>query len=393
MASQNRNDGEGSIYYRSDRGNYVGSIVLGWRDGKPIRKKVSGPTRSAVAGKLRKLREAHNNGLVPTNKPMTVEQWMIHWITKIAPLKVRPRTLEGYQGKINDYILPLLGHHRLDRLTSDHIEAAWEHLRTVGNPRLEEPKPLSSATILQTHAILRRALKVAGQRGHIAPGSNPAASTSMDAPSHTPKKMQVLTVEEAKKILAAAEGTRNGARFIIALSLGLRQSEALGLTWNHIDLKAGTLAVEQSLHRIKGKGLVLDATTKTLSSERTLVMPAPLLKALKQHRKMQQKERLAAGDWYEDHDYVFAQPNGRPIDPRRDAADWAELLASADVPHRRLHDARHTAATMLLLQNVEERVVMEILGHSQAVMTKRYQHVVNEMHRTAADKMGQVLWG
>lgn len=385
-----RNDGEGSVYYRADRDHWVGSIVIGWRDGKPIRRKVSGPTKRAAAQKLKKLRDAHLDGLVPTNRPMTVERWMTHWLNDIAPRRVRELTLASYRGKVEHYIIPLLGHHRVDRLTPEHIEAAWDRLRTVGNPHADEPKPLSSATILQTHAILRRALKVAGQRGHLA--TNPAATTSMDAPRLERREMGTLTVDEAKRVLAKAATIRNGARYTVALSLGLRRSEALGLRWADVDLSAGVIHVTCGLARITGKGLVLQ-DLKNKSSERDIVMPAPVVKALRKHRTAQRKEKLAAGDFYDDADFVFADLRGKPIDPARDSKAWAALLESIGVPHRRLHDARHTAATLLLLQGVAPRVAMQILGHSQITTTMRYQHVVDEMQRDAATRMGQVLWG
>ena len=166
-------------------------------------------------------------------------------------------------------------------------------------------------------------------------------------------------------MLAAATGLRNSARWTVALALGLRQSEALALQWKDIDLINNTLSVRRTLQRVAGVGLVFERP-KTKRSERTIALPMPLVAALHTHKAAQPGERmLAAHEWHDD-DLVFAQPNGRPIDKKKtDYDDWCALLQRAGVRHVRLHDGRHTAATLLLSEDVHPRVVMELLGHSQ----------------------------
>ncbi len=126
---------------------------------------------------------------------------------------------------------------------------------------------------------------------------------------------------------------------------------------------------------------------------RTLPIPAPLLPALKAHKATQAAERLAAGDQWEDWDLVFARSDGRPIEPRDDYDQWRALLKAAGLRGARPHDARHTAATLLLEQGVDIRVVQEILGHSSLAVTKRYTHVTSKLSRAAAERMGEALWG
>jgi integrase len=137
---------------------------------------------------------------------------------------------------------------------------------------------------------------------------------------------------------------------------------------------------------VKGHGLVL-GPVKSRAGRRTIAIPAQLLGELRAHRSTQASERLVAGSKWVDGDYVFARVDGRPVDPKADWAEWKELLATAGVRSARLHDARHTAATMLLAMGIDPRIVMEILGHSRITVTSRYQHVVEEMHRDAAVKM------
>lgn len=396
-----RSDGEGSLYQRHEKTctrrdgkckcGWVGALVLGYRDAKPVRRKVSAPTRSGAATRLQELREQHRNEQLPAaGRPVTVEHWMRHWLTQIAPRKVGDLTIaNSYTTKVEQYIIPLLGHHRIDRLTPELIEGAWDHLRTVGNPVSAAPRPLSDSTVLQTHRILARALKVAVQRKRLR--VNPADSNAMDAPSAAEKEMSVLAVDQVQAILATCAGSRLEARWSVALSLGLRQGEALGLRWEDVDLESGVLRVRQALKRVKGKGITF-GPPKSARGRRDIALPAELLSQLKAHRRTQTADRLAAGELWRDTGLVFTREDGGPIEPSADAKAWRALLVQAGVPHVRLHDARHSAATLLLLQGVDTRVVMDILGHSQISVTMKYQHAVDQLKRDAAERVGAALW-
>jgi integrase len=236
--------------------------------------------------------------------------------------------------------------------------------------------------------VISRALKVALQRGRVARN----VATLVDAPTPRREEAQPLTAAEAKRLLYAAKDLPNGARWSVALALGLRQGEALGLLWDAVDLDAGTLTVRRALQRQKGKGLVL-VEPKSRAGRRTIKLPAPLRDALRTHRTRQAEQRMTVANAWEDRDFVFCQPNGRPIDARRDWLDWKALLKAADVRDARVHDARHTAATLLLQQGVPARVVMEVLGHSQISLTLgTYSHVVPELAEEAAQRMEDALW-
>jgi site-specific recombinase XerD len=128
-------------------------------------------------------------------------------------------------------------------------------------------------------------------------------------------------------------------------------------------------------------------------SKRVVPLPLELVPVLRAHRAAQLRDRLAAGDQWHDQDLVFTEPDGRRIDPRHDFAHWKALLAAADVRDARLHDGRHTSATLLLEQGVDVRVVMELLGHSDLRVTQRYTHVASPLAQEATRRMGKVLWG
>jgi integrase len=226
-------------------------------------------------------------------------------------------------------LLRLLGHHRLDRLQPEHVEAAWAQLSAEG---------LAPATVLMNHRILSRALTVAMQRGRVARN----VATLVDPPSVRRAEIVPLTEAEVRRVLEAAREIDNGARWSVALALGLRQGEALGLRWEDVDLDESTLTVRHALQRVKGQGLVL-VEPKSTAGRRTLVLPAPLVDGLRTHRAWQLQQRLAAGSVWEDGGFVFAQANGRPFDAGQDWAAWKRLLTAAGVRDARLHDARHTA--------------------------------------------------
>src|SRR4051794_4847452 len=377
--TKKRGNGESSIRKEAD-GRWHGYVSMGLKEGgKRDRRHVAGAKRADVVAKVRELEEQRDAGIVlASGRGLTVEQWMTLWLDTIASRKVRPSTLAGYRTCLKRINLHL-GHHRLDRLQPEYLEGFYARLEADG---------LSPTTALLHHRVISRALKVAMQRGRVARN----VATLVDAPTPQHEEVQPLTAEDARKLLQAAIKLPNGARWSAALALGMRQGEALGLLWDAVDLDAGTLTVRRALQRQTGKGLVL-VEPKSKAGRRTIKLPDQLRDALRAHRVRQTEQRLAAANVWEDSGFVFCQPNGRPIDARRDWLNWKALLKAAGVRDARLHDARHTAATLLLQQGVPARVVMEVLGHSQISLTLgTYSHVVPELAEEAAQRMEDALW-
>jgi integrase len=398
-----RANGEGTAITQGADGRWHASLSFGVKPGgRRDRRHVSGTTRADCARKLRALQAKRDAGLVPGDgRPPSVEQWLAHWLDTIAAAKVRPRTLDDYRSRARHHLIPAIGHHRLDRLQPEHVERLTKDLQDRG---------LAPATALKSFRVLSRALHVAYQRGRVARN----VCTLVDAPSVRHVEVEPFDAEDARRLLAAADGARNSARWSVALALGLRQGEALGLRWRDVDLDAGTLTVRSALQRQTyrhgcgdtcgrtragscpqrvGGGLVV-VDPKSQAGRRTIALPTPLIAAFRVHRAAQGAERLAAGPLWIDGDYVFAQLNGKPIDPRQDWGAWKRLCDDAGVRPARLHDARHTAATLLLQHGVAPRVAMQVLGHSQISLTLgTYSHVIPELATDAAEKMGTALWG
>jgi integrase len=371
-----------STIVKQDDGRWHGFVSMGAKgDGSRDRRHVSAATRARVVEKVKSLEAKRDAGMVrASGKAMLVDEWLDYWAENIASVRVRARTLATYRTMIRLHLNPYIGKRRLDQLQPEHLEQTYKQLLDKG---------LSPASVLRVHRMLHRALKIAMQRDRVARN----VATLVEPPrQERPKTPEPLDVEECKRVLAAAEGLRNSARWTVALALGLRQSEALALQWKDIDFDRGTLSVRRGLHRVPAEGLVF-TEPKTDRSRRTIAVPAPLIEALRRQRVAQNEERLVAGTEWDDWDLVFAQSNGRPLDKHSDYEAWIKLLNRAKVRHIRLHDGRHTAATLLLTAGVHPRVVMELLGHSQMrTTTDIYSHVMPALAQEAADRMAKTLW-
>lgn len=252
----------------------------------------------------------------------------------------------------------------------------------------KDGKGLSPRTVQYVRAVLRKALNQALKWGRVPRN----VALLVDPPTATKPQIKPLTPEQGRKLLDAARGHRLEALYRVALSLGLRQGEALGLRWEDVDLDAGTLRVAMALQRRKGvKELVMP---KTEQSRRTLPLPAVLVAALRAHRTRQLEERLAVGPMWREHGMVFPSTVGTPLEPRNVTRHFKALLERAGLPNVRFHDLRHSCATLLVAQGVHPRLVMEVLGHSQIHLTMNtYAHVLPEAQREALALMDGLFPG
>lgn len=399
MTGRRAGNGRSSIY-KDDKGAWNGWVTMG-RDpsGKTVRRHVRGKTATDVSDKVTQL-EAQRNGSAGRTAVAgrtTVGEWLDEWLRIMLRTRA-PRTYESYESLLRVHCGPIRKVH-LSKLTVNDIDDLLERVATTSSP--------SRASTL--HRALRSCLNVAVKRSMLhANLCRYAAVPQTEDPEIDP-----FTIDETREILAAASGVRNSARWSVALALGLRQGEALGLKWADLNPEASTLQVRRQLQRLRyrhgcgkseydhkpaacamreGGGLVFREKTKS-KARRVVGVPDQLLALLREQRRSQAAERLAAGPAWVEHDLIFPQVNGKPMDPRGDARAWKGILIAAGVRDARLHDARHTNATMLLAQGVDGRVVMELLGWSQSVLLMRYQHVMAPMRQEAADRVGKAIWG
>ncbi|MCC8248229.1 tyrosine-type recombinase/integrase [Saccharothrix luteola] len=397
-----RSNGESTIYHGSD-GYWHGRVTVGVKDnGKPDRRHVQAKTRPEVVDKVRKLEQERDAGKVrKTGKAWTVEKWLTHWLENIvAPPAISENAFSAYEVAVRVHLIPGIGKHRIDKLEPEHLEKLYRKMMNEG------AKP---GRVHQVHRTIRAALNIAVRRTHIT--ENPVILAR--APKLEELEVEPYTVDEVKRLLEAAQDRRNSARWAIALALGLRQGEALGLRWSDVDLETGALSVRRSRLRPKWKHGCTDpcgrkfsghcpdriatrpetAGTKSKAGTRGIGLPDELMALLTLHKTIQDRERKTAGQLWTESGYVFITPTGAALNPRTDWTEWKRLVDVAKVPDGRLHDARHTAATVLLLLGIPERTVMGIMGWSNTAMATRYQHITTAIKRDVSERVGTLLWG
>jgi integrase len=376
--ARKRGQGEGSIYKRKD-GRWTAVVNLGYQNGKLNRKYYYGETRDEVKDKLIAALNDHRQGIPVALERQTVEQFLNHWLTDCAQPSVRVTTFVSYEIQIRVHIAPILGYHQLSKLSPQHIQEYLKNKLAAG---------LSAKTVKYHLSVLRMALGQALRWNLIARN----VAMLVDPPRVEKYEVQPITPEQARIFLQAIQGDRLEILFTVALSLGLRRGESLGLRWTDIDFENRTLRVKNSLQRIQGKLTLSEPKTK--SSRRILDLPELLNCKLKEHRTRQLEEKLAAGHHWTDTGLVFTTRLGTPVDPRHVKRRLDPLLKKAGLPHYRVHDLRHFCASLLLAQGVPLKVVSEILGHSQINITADlYTHVLPSLRREAFDLMNSIMTG
>jgi len=376
--------GDGSVYKAAD-GRWRGVVDLGWVDGKRRRKYVAGATQAEALDKLRQAQRAAAAGVV-TDDRITVGAFLDRWRTLNLPGSVASGTLDDYADTIRLHLAPAIRKKRLSGLNVTDIDRLWASKRAAGY------KP-NSIRIMRS--VLRKALAQAEREGLV--------TRNVAALSQPPRVAQPegrsLSIQQATTLLDAAKGNRLEVAFLILLSYGLRRGELLGLAWADFDAKAGTLAVRQAVttrkssHRGGGdtggrEARIELSPLKTRRSRRVLFLTPGIIAALGEHGARQQVEREVAGDLWVDHGLIFTTRIGTPIDPDNFAKRFVQLCKTAGLGHWHPHEARHSAASVMLAQGVPLEVVSEVLGHSSIYITKDvYGHLVEGAKRDAAERM------
>jgi integrase len=367
-----RGNGEGSISQRPN-GTWQGAVRL--PDGR--RKYVYGQSRDEVRRKLGATIHALETGTFSDARGITVGEFLDRWLEEVVKPTVRPWTLAGYEVHVRLHLKPLIGKVPLDRLTPMHVQQLMNRRIADGM------KPKSVRYIRGT---LRTALSHGVKWGLLT--RNVAALVS--SPRVEPYEINPLTPAEAHILLQSLKGDRLEALYSVALTMGLRQGEALGLRWQDVDLDLGYVRISKQLQRIDGRLQLVEP--KTARSRRVIAVPTTIANGLREHRDRQNAEKTQAGEMWSDSGLVFTGPEGKPLDGSAISKQFHRVLERAGLAQRRFHDLRHSCATLLLVQGVSPRVVMDVLGHSQIGLTMNtYSHVIPDLRRDAADRMDHLL--
>ena len=397
--SKRRAPGEGTIFRRRG-GGWAAALSVGvGPDGRQRRRYVYGTSQREVRHKLEELKRQRAAGLsVSTRRGLTIADYLTGWVTgtladQLATGRIRESTRDSYADMVQRHITPYLGRYRVDELKPPHLRTWLSTLRTKTTRR---GTPLSPRTVQLAHATLRRALNDA-VRDELIPRN---VALLVSPGTVRTRRTQPLTPNEVRNLLTTASADRLYALWVVLLTLGLRRGEALALRWSDLDADGRTVRISRSLQRRRTARPSLDGRrrtelvevpTKTEASVRLLALPAIAAAALTHHRQQQRREQSKATFWA-DPDLIFTTTAGTQIDPQNVYHQWHALCDRAGVRRCRIHDLRHTAASLLLLQGAEMRTIMDQLGHSRMATTSDlYTHVLDEVKRDAANRMDSLL--
>lgn len=325
------------------------------------------------------------------DKRLTVGAFLTdHWLPAARSQAVRatgkPRrasTLAWYETVVSRWLVPVIGNDRLVTLSPIDVEKALAELRRSGG---RGGAPLSGRSVNAAHGLLRSALEYAVRLGYAT--RNPAAA--IERQGSQSKVPTPWTAEEARAFLAATRQDRIYAAWLLLLSRGLRRGELAGLRWSALDLEAGTLRVETA--RVEVNGKTVDSDPKTRAGQRTLSLDPTLVAALRDHKRAQAADRLKWGPAWTDSGLVFCREDGQGLAPRSISQRFERLIGGCGLRRIRLHDLRHTAASLMLADGVPVKIVQEMLGHSDPSITLAiYTHTTDAQHRAAGAAHTSVL--
>ena len=356
-----RANGEGSIYQRKD-GRWAAVICL--NNGK--KKSMYRHTQAEAVMALQLANQAKMQGTLTSTRNETVEAFLQDWLRYRVQPRVRERTYQNYCETVTKHLLPTLGQIKLQQLTATHIQKLYD---------MKRQQQLSPRTIHHIHFILRRALDDAIQLHHL--WQNVCQDVVLPRKPKGHLIAKALTIEQARQLLVATHDDELEALYMLAITTGMRQGELLALTWKDFDFTTGKLQIRRSLHRVPHKGTIA-SELKTVSSRRCIQMTTGARDALQRHALQQQRTAREQEAGWNKEGWIFCNTRGKPLHVtdliRR---SFRPLLEKAGLPPMRFHELRHTTATLLLSMGTHPKIVQELLGHSNIMITLEiYSHVL-----------------
>ena len=328
--------------------------------------------------RLHELLVSLEKGLYSSAGRVTMGEYFGRWLKDYVQPNLSPRTAEGYEYICNHYFLPWLGNIKLSGLKPEHLQHYYSEKLSSG---------LSAQTVRHHHACVHRALQTAVEWGLLA--RNPAAAVK--PPRVEAPEMQVWDEDDITTFLEAARQTPYFALFHTALFTGMRRSELLALRWCDLDLLLCQVYVTRSLHVLKG-GRVVIRQPKSAKGRRMIALSPLTVSVLRGHREKQTLERAMLGASLKDDDLVFSDIEGKPLLPNTVTHAWIKLVRRIGIKPIRLHDARHSHASILLKLGTHPKIVQERLGHASIQITlDTYSHVAPGLQEAAAARFDQAF--
>lgn len=332
-------------------------------------------SQKAARTVLNKVLAAADDGMVVTRSSTLFGHYLDEWMDG-AESSLKPTTASGYRRAI-DKLKAKLGRVRLQGLTTLGIERAYRQLILGG---------LSAKTVRHSPTVLRRALADAERLGLVSRNAAAAAK----APAMVDKEQSTWTPADLSTFLSSVADHRLFAAFVVSATTGMPRGELLGLRWREVDLDAGRVSIVRTITTVIGQPI--ETSTKTNKSRRSVALDTATVEVLRAHLERQALERAAAGSAWRETGLVFTREDGSAIHPDRFSRWFTTLVDAAGVLRIRLHDLRHTHATLALEAGVHPQVVSERLGHATVGITlDLYSHVSPAMDEAAAERIAGLL--
>lgn len=341
-------------------------------------------TKKAAEAVRARLVHELNTGFYVEPSSMLLSEWLLDYWLPVHKARVKRTTHRAYKSAIVHHINPHLGGIALGKLKPQLFNALYQRLLTSG--RLQGDGGLSPATVQNIHVVLRKALADAEDAGLLA--RNPAARAKPPRPSTQGGELRYWTPAELGEFLSLCENHRLEAAFHLLAMTGARRGEIAGLRWIDVDLDGATITIRQAL--LSGDGEVYVSSPKSYRG-RTVDLDHETVEIVREHRDRQALEKTATGGG-DDSGFVFTRKEGTPLDPRTLTHAFRWIVDNSELPRLRLHDLRHTHASIAVKAGVPIGVVSERLGHASPEFTlHRYAHVMPGMQREAADRIARAV--
>lgn len=351
---------------------------------KRIYRNVKGTKKDAEALMAQLLNELQTGSFIEPAK-LSVAEYLQDWMKTYVIPNLSPTTADSYRINIEKHLIPRIGHIPLQQLKPMHVQKLYQDL--LNNGRRDGKGGLSARSVLYIHRNLHEALEHAVRLQLVS--RNVTALVTL--PKAKKYKSEVYSPEELQHLLQVAQGTDMEIPIVLAAAVGLRRGEILGLLWSDVDLVGQKLSVYNNLVRTS-KGNINKAP-KSDSSTRIVDLPAGIIPVLKKHKSIQAKNRLKLGAGYHQGNYVYCQADGSPYSPGSLSKKFNAFIKKHNLKKIRLHDLRHSHATLMLACGVPAKVASERLGHSNIAITlDLYSHVLDNMQKDAAQKIDAGLF-
>ena len=349
--------------------------------GKQIQRSISGKTQKEVAKKLKEATAALDAGTYTAPNKMTVGQWLDIWVAEYLS-NVKPRTAESYRIIVKNHLKPKLGATRLDQLDAHTVQTFYNGLSGTADGAGLSPK-----TIKNIHGVLHKALHQAMKNKYI--NFNPAEACEL--PRIEKAEIKPLDDTQINAFLKAIKGHPFEDLFLVDLFTGMRKGEILGLQWDCVDLKKGTILIKQQLQTVVGSPGEFHLVSTKNSKGRQITIPPFLVAALRRVKKKQLENRLRYGECYDTSmDFVFTDDLGKHLKPKQVYDAFKKIVAEMGIPNTRFHDLRHSYAVASIRSGDDIKTVQENLGHATAAFTLDiYGHVTDQMKQASAARMEQ----